>query len=99
MAEQVTFTTAVDSPKTVFRVTVLALDWLNRRIDVRLRDWDGEIFGQRELSANYTGETATNLMIALNKANLTTTSLQKRVIQQLVTDGKLPAGSVTGTPD
>ena len=42
---------------------------------------------------------ATNLMVALNKANLTTASLQKRVLQQAVTDGKLPAGSVTGTVD
>jgi hypothetical protein len=42
---------------------------------------------------------ATDLMVALNKANLTTQSLQRRVLARLATDGKLPAGSVTGTVD
>jgi hypothetical protein len=41
---------------------------------------------------------ALNLMIALNKANLTVKSLQRRVLEQLAADGLL-AGSVTGTPD
>lgn len=35
---------------------------------------------------------------ALNKANLTTTSLEKRVYNQLIADGAFVA-SVTGTPD
>lgn len=45
------------------------------------------------------GTDATNTMIAINKANLTTLSLIKRLLQKAVTDGKLPSGSVTGTPD
>lgn len=41
----------------------------------------------------------TNLLIALNKANLSVKSLQKRVLEQAVLDNKLPTGSVTGIVD
>lgn len=47
----------------------------------------------------YEGATAVTLMTALNKANLSTNSLQKRILNQLASDGKLPAGTVTGTQD
>lgn len=47
-----------------------------------------------------TGQEATDLMITLNKANLTTESLQKRALKYLVTSGRLPAGStVSGSVD
>ncbi len=52
-----------------------------------------------ESTFQYDGATATSLMVALNKANLSTSSLHKRVLQQLVADGKLTVGTVTGTPD
>lgn len=42
---------------------------------------------------------ATDLMNALNKANLTTKSLQRRILEQLAADGKLGAGAVSGTPE
>jgi hypothetical protein len=42
---------------------------------------------------------ATTLIRALNTANNTQRSLQRRVLERLVADGKLPAGTVTGTPD
>ena len=45
------------------------------------------------------GEPATVMMTALNKADLTVNSLQKRILEQLVSDGKLAPGTVTGTPD
>jgi len=41
---------------------------------------------------------AHNLMVALNKANLTIKSLQKRILEQLTTDGLL-LGTVNGTPE
>ena len=47
---------------------------------------------------HYNGATATSLMAALNKANLSTKSLHKRVLEYLVTDGKL-AGTITGAVD
>ena len=47
----------------------------------------------------YEGAEATTLMTALNTANLSIISLQKRILNRLAADGKLPAGTVTGTPD
>lgn len=46
-----------------------------------------------------TGPSATGqaLVLALNKTNLSTTSLEKRIYNQLVADGAF-AGSVTGSP-
>ena len=47
---------------------------------------------------SYNGQEAANLMIALNKADLSITSLQKRILERLVTDGYL-SGTVVGSPD
>lgn len=47
---------------------------------------------------HYNGPTATSLMVTLNKANLSTKSLHKRILEYLVTDGKL-AGTITGAVD
>lgn len=46
----------------------------------------------------YEGATATNMMNVLNKANLTNNSLHRRILNQLINDGKL-SGTVTGTPE
>lgn len=45
------------------------------------------------------GTTIATLLAALNTANLSTKSLQRRILERLVADGYLPAGTVTGTPD
>lgn len=97
MAESLTLTTPVTptQPTTSsYRIVTLTLAWEAARITIVLKDNNGMQF-----VTCYEGAVATNLMVALNKANLSTSSLQKRVLQQLATDGKLPAGSVTGTPD
>jgi hypothetical protein len=46
----------------------------------------------------YEGQVATDMIKALNKANLTTKSMHKRILEKLSTDGVLP-GTVTGAPD
>ena len=51
------------------------------------------------VEAVYTGIGADPLISALNTANLSTKSLEKRILERLATDGFIPAGSVTGTPD
>jgi hypothetical protein len=99
VAEEVNFTATVDPPVTRFRISLLALDWFNARIDIRLRAWDGTTFGPRELVASYSGAEATALMITLNKVNLATQSLHQRVITKLLADGKIPAGTSSGAPD
>ena len=77
-----------------YRMTQLFFDWTNQIINVSLTCVQtGEI---KQFS--YTGGPAQTLMIGLNKANFSTNSFQKRVMQQLVNDGKL-AGTVSGTPD
>jgi hypothetical protein len=90
--ELLTLTTP--TPVTTYRVTALELHWTRAYIRVQLISSLGVAF-----KAEYTGTEATNLMVGLNKANLSTNSLHKRILERLATDGKLPAGTVTGSPD
>lgn len=95
--ESLTLTTPV-SPlmptTTTYSIRGLILLWDEQFIAVRLRDNNG-------VTSNYyyTGAQAGTLMVALNKADLSAISLQRRILQQLVKDGKLPAGNVTGSPE
>ena len=94
MPEILTLTSPITKPSvTTYVVLFLSLDWGNSRIVVRVQGSDAS-----EIEAVYEGATAVALMTVLNTSNLTTTSLYKRVIQKLQTDGKLPAGNITGTP-
>jgi len=65
---------------------VIVVDNVGARIEVNYSDEDG-------------GLTTATLLAALNTANLSTKSLQKRVLERLIADGKLPPGAVSGTPD
>ncbi len=47
----------------------------------------------------YEGAEAEAIISSLNTVNLGIKSLQKRILERLVADGVLGAGSVTGTPD
>lgn len=51
-----------------------------------------------ELICEYGGDEAETLLRALNKANLTSNTLEKRVIERCVTDKKIAGGAVNGTP-
>lgn len=84
------------TPVTVtgYRVLRLILDWGLKLIEVKLRHPLGH-----EVNASYEGTEAEALMIGLNKADLSTNSLHRRILQRLMTDGKIENGSVTGTPD
>jgi len=93
MAEQLDLTTPIVATRTTYVAQTITLDFPNAVIKAGLLGSDGVV-----VNIEWTGAAATTLMVALNKANLTTTSLQKRVLQQAVTDGKLPAGTVSGTP-
>jgi hypothetical protein len=46
----------------------------------------------------YTGKLATNMIKQLNTANLTTKSMQRRILEKLSADGFIP-GTVAGTPE
>lgn len=79
--------------RTFYQVTLLHCDWPRAHIDVGVTGSDGI-----EIIKTYDGDPATTRMLALNTANLTVKSLDKRLLEMLVTDGKLPPGSVSGVP-
>jgi hypothetical protein len=92
MAETLILTT----PQSVtdYKIVILKLDWNQKSIVIVLEDTQGD-----KLKKSYSGAEAEALIIALNKANLSTLSLQKRILQRLVTDGLMADGAVTGSPD
>jgi len=95
MAEQLDLTTAIVPPtRTTYTFGRLVLDLEAQYILAVVRGSDGV-----EVKGEWTGATAVALLTALNTANLSAgLSLVKRVLQKLVTDGKLPAGTVSGSP-
>ena len=91
--EQLDLTTPVVPPSiTHWRVALLRMDWDGAQIQIGLTWPTGESLG-----FVYSGQTATDLMVALNTANLSIKSLHKRVLERLVSDGKL-LGTISGTP-
>lgn len=95
MAEQFDLDTAIASSGGTanWQVGKLVLDWTKAVLIVGLVGENGET---RNLS--WEGDAATDLMVALNKANLSSNSLQKRILTQLAEDEKIGSGSTTGTP-
>lgn len=104
--ELLTLTAPEVQPQVVtanYQIAYINFNWESPTIVIGLRGENGELkvftYGGNNPDNTPADRTkARNLMIALNKMNFTTNSLQKRVIQQLVTDGFI-AGTVTGTPD
>ena len=99
MPETVTFTTPYSKVAPAITATLVQLDMSMElgRIYAVLKGNNGERF---EVAWSDTaGQNATALMNSLNKANLTIKSLQRRVIEQALADGKLPAFTISGTPD
>lgn len=78
---------------TDYRVIYILMDLEQAMIVIHLRGTNGE---RREF--RYEGEIATTLMQQLNKLNLSTKSLHKRLLERLVADGHL-AGTIEGNPD
>ena len=92
--EQLDLTTPLTYPSTTnWKVVKLALDWYGQFIEIGLLGSNGE-----RKAHSYSGSTALTLMNQLNTLNLSTISLQKRVLNRLVSDGVI-AGTVSGLPD
>lgn len=102
--EQLNLTVAEVTPAintSIYKVIFINLDWEQQFITIRLRGQNSEIKSFIYGGSNATPAEklkATNMMIALNKANLSIKSLQKRVLEQLVSDGFL-SGTISGVPD
>lgn len=92
MGEQLDLTTPVVATRNAVVLQYLQLDWPAQSIFVRLLGSDGVSVG-----VTWSGAQAVTLMTALNSANLSVKSLQRRVLEQAVTDGKIPGGTVSGT--
>lgn len=96
MAEQLTLAANEMVPQkvtTYYRVVRLLLDKAAQVIAVVVKGENGEV-----KSFEYTGTVAQNFLTALNKANLSTKSLEARILERLSQDGLL-VGTVTGSPD
>lgn len=76
-----------------YKIASLLLDVEGSTIVVHLRGTNGE---RKEF--RYEGATAKTLLTALNKADLSVKSLQRRILERLLADSKL-TGAVTGLPD
>lgn len=101
--ERVTLSTPVkaDPGATVFRVSELNLNVEGHSITVRLREADGAGAFVRDghfLAFGYVDAEADALLSSLNTANLSIKSLQRRIIEKLVADGKVAAGTISGVP-
>jgi len=95
MSELLTLTDAIVPPtRTTYAFKSLYLDWPNQAIQVVVTGSDGI-----DIGAQWFGQEALTLMRFLNTVDLSVVSLQKRVLQKLVIDGRLPPGTVTGEPD
>lgn len=97
MAEYHILTTPATTSVTTYKVSSLLLDAEGERVEVIVKDNLGHVV--RTLYHSTTTPTGRTLLITLNKANLSTNSLQKRVLKQLASDGVIDAGTVTGSPD
>jgi len=92
--EQIDLTTPITQPSTTnYRLNKLDLRWLDQHIRIELVADSGEV-----IEHSYDGDVARNLMIALNKADLSTNSLQRRVLNKLISDGVI-TGTISGVPD
>ena len=94
MAESFVLTTPLTQQTTQYSVRSLLLSLDSPSVRVVLMDQAGV-----RSTYEYVGETALTLVIQLNKANLSVSSLQRRILEQLAADGKIGDGAVTGTPD
>lgn len=88
--EQVTLTTPIAD----FKVSRLDFDWSGAYIGIVILS----VSDNTLLHFSYIGQLATDLMKALNKADLSVKSLHRRVLEYLINDGKL-AGTISGAPD
>ena len=88
---------------TGYQVVFLSLNWESPEIVIRLRGTNGElrafVYGGRgPLVSQEDRDAARTMIVALNKANLSTASLHRRILQRLNADGLL-AGTINGAPD
>ncbi len=94
-AEKAELTTPIVSPSTTsYEISRIILDVRGSMVFIELHSSIGTPY-----VATYRGPVAKAMMRALNKADLSTKSLKRRIFERLIADGKLPAATVTGVPE
>ena len=94
-AEQVNLTTPITKPPiNSYKIDSIVLNVTGATITIVLID---PVSGEKPVFSYY-GPTATALMNALNKVDLSVKSLQQRIFERLIAEGKI-AGTVSGVPD
>lgn len=98
MAERLDLTTPVTTP-TLNNWRVLRLN-LYKGLVVAEANVDIHLIGDNNARFNYvySGQTAYDMILFLNKANLSVQSLERRVLSRLIADGII-SGTVSGTPE
>lgn len=103
MSEVITLTTPLPKPtQTLVKLDRLTIDVTSKSVLIQWLGDNGEIGSAAyptPAPAGSSQPSGQTLISTLNTSNFTTTSLAKRVLQRLQTDGYVGAGSVTGTPD
>lgn len=86
----------IATPISKYHVAHLSLQWAgsDSLISITLLSSDN----RTQISHSYTGVTAETMIKQLNKANLSTKSLQLRIMERLVLDGVI-VGTISGAPD
>lgn len=98
MAEQVDLSTPITKPSiTSYRVRSITMDW---GVTVDQAFISITVIGpnNEESHFSYERQTARTLLNQLNTMNLTSNSLQRRILARLIADQHL-AGTIAGTPD
>lgn len=75
---------------TNYRVARLGLDFENGSISV-------DVVGDNLAHKSFQFDNVMPVVAAINTANLTTKSLQRRLLEKLIADGKL-TGTISGVP-
>lgn len=104
--EKVTLTAPVyqSSGATDFRVESIYVKRAHPDAEAEIRAIFREVAGSvfvadgKALTCRYEGTTAETLIVALNKANLNSQSLERRILARCQQDGKVGAGAIVGTP-
>lgn len=78
---------------TLLRVHSMLLDYTGKQIVIVVGDG-----GLIRRTFSYWGDEAISLMNTLNKANLSTNSLHRRIMNKLIADGHID-GTIIGQPD
>ena len=86
--EQVNFTIQNN-----YKIAALNFDWVGAKVEMSVVDAFGKV-----VLCTYLGQEATILMNALNVSNFSTKSLHKSVLEYLIATGKIPNGTIEGTP-